>query len=177
MFNSCSDIFDLVVKNVSEYYSSEFGLELEIVRISEVVLEKWKESWETVNNRLPPNGGWDWAYKVNDFKNSFKPKLILDIAILDKNKKLCGLALCRKSKNNEHIVIHFIEGSPEKNHSLRGRIFDIVDAVCLQYADILKMKKIIIFDPVEGLIEFYKSRDYLLNKKSFCGSRCLEKGV
>jgi hypothetical protein len=91
------------------------------------------------------------------------------------NGLLCGLALAKKSKGNDNISVYYIEGSPNQNNPLKGFIFPIIETVCLEYAKINKINKIMIIEPVEILNEFYSSYGYSFpNKRLFKKKYCIK---
>jgi len=171
-------LFDAVLEEVSNFFSLSLREEIKLTRITPEALRKWTESWKPINTRVPPNGGWDWTDKTKNHNDRFSIKS-LDIAIWNGNNDLCGLALCKRSKNYDNISILYIEGSPNNNHSLKGFIFSIIDAVYTEYAMATtnKVKQILIIDPVENLLNFYESYGYKVKKKFFSGKKCCKKGI
>lgn len=170
------EMFDDVLEGVTENLSKELQKNIKITRITSTAQTAWTESWKPINDRQPPNGGWDWVAMYQDYKRK-KPRYLLDFAIWDSDI-LCGLALCSRSKGCEIISIHCIEGSPDDNHPLNGLIFNIIDAVCLEYAMLKKsVKAIRVIDPVERLVAFYEENGYTFQRKWLSGSRYCEKGV
>lgn len=172
-----SDLLDAIFEEVSNFYCEILRNEVKITRIDPTALRAWSETWKPINSRCPPNGGWDWTDKTKDFKKGYN-KYSLDFAIWGANKTLCGLALCAISRGGDNISIFYIEGSPDKSHPLKGHIFNIIETMCLEYADATgKTNRIFIIEPAEKLVDFYNSHGYFLKKKLIFGRRKLEKGI
>ncbi len=110
-------MIDAVLEHVADFFSIHLEKQIQITRITPIVLRTWTETWKTINNREPPNGGWNWIDKNKMFEKKYH-KYLLDIAIWESNQ-LCGMALCTRSKGNDNLSIHYIEGSPN-NHTLQG---------------------------------------------------------
>ena len=168
-------MLNAILEQVSDVFSNELQKKVNITEINPEALIVWEKTWESKNTRQPPDGGWDWKYKTNQFSKRYKKRL-MSIAIWT-NNELCGLALCRISKGSEVISICYIEGSPIEQHPLSGYVFQIVQMICLEYADIKKSKTIRIEEPIDSLINFYKSQGYLLNKKLLFGKKFLIKDL
>lgn len=170
------DAFTGILEEVANFFSISLRKEIRLTRINNDTLRIWSETWRDYNKRIPPNGGWDWIDKTKLHKKKFDKKL-LDFAILSENKELCGLVLCTRSNSHEIMYIRYMEGSIYDNHSLKGLIFNIVDTVCMSYAEIYNTKKIRIVDPVNTLIPYYDLKGYVLKKGLFNRNKYCEKGV
>ena len=170
------DALDAVFENVSVFFNKELQKKIRITKIDPNALNSWKETWKEVNDRKPPNGGWDWAYKTSEARKKYT-KYLIGIAVWDEGNSLCGLALCSKSKGNEVLSIHYIEGAPDKNHSLKGYVFKIINTILLEYGCLIKANKIRIMQPVDGLKDFYCSCGYVLNRKRLFGQEFCERGI
>jgi hypothetical protein len=168
-------MLDVVLEQVSDFFSLNLTKQIQITRITPIALRTWTETWKTINNREPPNGGWNWIDKSKIFDRKYH-KYLLDIAIWESNQ-LCGMALCTRSKGNDNLSIHYIEGSPNKKHPLQGYIFTIVETICMEYGILKSINAIRIIEPVDNLIEFYFSYGYNLQKKQLFGHKYLERGI
>jgi hypothetical protein len=169
-------MFDAVLEDTANFFVEHLKKDVKITKIDQSVLKAWADTWKIVNTRQPPNGGWDWEYKNNTLHGKYK-KNLMGIAVWGEDNSLCGLALCTKSKGNEVLSIHYIEGSPNENHPLKGYVFTIIDTVLLQYGGLIKSNSIRIIDPVDTLISFYTSFGYKLNKKLLFHQKYCEKGM
>lgn len=170
-----ADMLDAVLEKTSSFFTEKLKKGVMITRIDEKSLIAWKETWDVINKRQPPNGGWDWEYKNSSFNKNYG-KYLIGIAVWS-DDSLCGLALCTRSKGNEVLSIHYIEGSPNESHHLRGNVFTIINSVLLEYATLIKAKTIRIIDPVDNLVDFYKSFGYKLSKKLLSRRKFCERGI
>lgn len=168
-------MLDAILEQVSDFFCENLKQEIKITRIDSMTLRAWSETWKPINKRQPPNGGWDWIYKNKDFERKYQ-KYLIGIAIWESNQ-LCGLALCSRSKGNDNISLHYIEGSPDENHPLKGYVFTIIETICLEYAKLKQVNKIRIIEPVDNLTDFYISYGYELKNKRLFGHKYLEKGI
>lgn len=168
-------MLDAVLEQVSDFFSIHLAKQIQITRITPLALRTWSETWKINNERKPPNGGWDWIYKTKSFERKYH-KYLIDIAIWESNT-LCGLALCSRSKGNDNLSLHYLEGSPDKQHPLRGYIFTITETICLEYGMLKAINKIRIIEPVDSLIDFYLNYGYELKNKSLFGHKYCEKGI
>jgi hypothetical protein len=168
---------DAVFEKISNVFSKERQIKISITEIDEQTLNSWTQTWKQNNQRKPPNGGWDWDYKTKDMSKKYEKRLI-SIAIWVDNTTLCGLALCQRSKGSETISIHYIERSPDNTEPLKGYIFKIVEAICLEYAILTKKTKTIrIIQPVDNLIALYQENGFKAHKKLLSGRKYCEKFV
>ena len=56
-------MIDAVLESVSSLFSSGLAKQIVISRITPKALQVWADTWDNINDRVPPNGGWDWGYK------------------------------------------------------------------------------------------------------------------
>jgi hypothetical protein len=94
-------MLDAILEQVSGFFCENLQQEIKITRIDAITLRAWSETWKPISKRQPPNGGWDWIYKNKNFERKYQ-KYLIAIAIWESNK-LCGLALCSRSKGNDNI--------------------------------------------------------------------------
>jgi len=163
---------DRVFEEAGNEFSIIYHSNIKITRIDANTLRYWTENCKAQNNRQPPNGGWDWVYKTNMFKASHG-RYVIDVAIWN-DGILCGLALGKVSKGMKQLSIHYIESSPDEKHSLKGLIFELLKTILKDYATLLNVEKIILVEPVDGLIKFYESHDFLYKKKRLFGKSICE---
>jgi len=170
MNNLLELIFDEVSKNFYQYTNKKIIL----TRIDSNTLNAWRLNWVPINTRKPPNGGWNWEFKVAHFQKNYQ-KYVFDIAIWDENGNLSGLVLGKRSRRKANLSIYYIEGSP--NSSLKGDIFRIINIVGSEYAKLIGIKKFRLIEPVDGLIEFYHSYQFELKNKTLFGKPYCEKEI
>lgn len=169
-----SDMLDAILEEVSDFFTEDLQKEVKITKIDPNALRVWTETWKNVSARKPPDGGWDWVYKTKLLEKRYK-KYFIGIAVWGEGCSLCGLALCSRSRGNDVLSIHYVEGAPSKDHPLKGYVFNIINTVLLEYAGIIKANGIRIMEPVNSLISFYKIYEYELHNKTLLGKRYCEK--
>lgn len=146
-----------------------------MTRIDSNTLNAWR-NWVPINTRKPPNGGWNWEFKVAHFQKNYQ-KYVFDIAIWDENGDLSGLALGKRSRSKANLSIYYIEGSPNQLSPLKGDIFRIINLVGSEYAKLIGINRFRLIEPVDGLIEFYHSYHFELKNKTLFGKTYCEKDI
>jgi hypothetical protein len=68
---------------------------------------------------------------------------------------LCGLAVGRVSEKHERLALHFMEGSPDPAHALRGNVADVVFACAQLYARAVGAQWLVLKSPDPDLEQFY----------------------
>ncbi len=165
-------IFDEVSKQIYQYT----GKKIILTRIDSNTINIWQKNWISINTRKPPNGGWNWEFKIAHFQKNY-PKYIFDLAIFDENGNLSGLALGKRSRGKTNLSIYYIESSPNQSFSLKGYIFSIINLVGSEYAKLIGINKFRLIEPVDGLIEFYNSYGFDFKKKTLFGKSFCEKDI
>lgn len=167
---------DVIFDEVSKEFYQYAGKKIILTRIDSNTINIWQKNWSSINTRKPPNGGWDWEFKIAHFQKNY-PKYIFDIAIFDENGNLNGLALGKISRSKANLSIYYIERSPNNLSSLKGHIFSIINLVGSEYAKLIGIKKFRLIEPVGGLIEFYKFYGFEFKKKTLFGKSFCEKDI
>ena len=130
---------------------------------------EWKSS-----DRKPPNGGWDWDSWVSDYRRKHHKRFE---AAIWYGSTLCGLCLGKASERNIHVRLEVLEGSPDSNHPLRGRIAYIALTATELYGYACGASQVRIIDPVEGAINSYKAIGYELKSGTKKEPRYLVKNL
>ncbi|MBP0020703.1 MAG: hypothetical protein J7647_24500 [Cyanobacteria bacterium SBLK] len=142
-----------VFEEMAEIFSRELQKNIRLTEIDEVALNAWEQDWKPINQREPPNGGWNWKdFQANNDKK-FKTRYF-NMAIWER-EQLCGLSLGHISRDSTHVWIDLIEGSPFESHPLKGYILKIIIVTSTEYARVMKRKFLKLAEPVSGLIEKY----------------------
>jgi len=115
---------------------------------------KWRSS-----GRIPPNGGWDWELWVGHYRRKHHKRFEAAIWF---GTKLCGLCLGKASGKNVHVRLEILEGSPDLNHPLRGRIAFIALTATELYGYACGANQVRIIDPVVGAMNSYRALGYAL---------------
>ncbi|BFM15608.1 hypothetical protein R50073_17910 [Maricurvus nonylphenolicus] len=140
--------------------------------INTVALDKYA-SWPN-NNRVPPNGGWDWGSWVSHYRSKHPKRFEAAIWF---GSILCGLLLGKMSGKNVHIRLEVLEGSTDSTHPLKGRVAYIALSAVEMYGYALGAKESRIIDPVDGAINSYKKLGYQLFPASKGNPRYLAKSL
>lgn len=61
----------------------------------------------------------------------------------------------KPSHGRQRLSVHFIEGSPERNHSLKGKILAITVVAAYAYAVVLDCRSLRIAEPAAALAPLY----------------------
>lgn len=130
---------------------------LRLSPINTTAIQSYK-TWPS-SNRIPPAGGWDWGSWVGYFRSHHKK--YFDVAIWN-GDQLCGLALGRLSKRNVKVRLDIIEGTPNKNHPLKGQIAYIGLTAMEAFGYAVGAEESLIIDPVKGAITAYSNYGYKL---------------
>ena len=117
----------------------------------------------SVNNRLPPNGGWDWGSWVSHYRSRHHKRFEAAIWF---GSTLCGLCLGKTSEKNVHVRLEVLEGSTDKNHPLKGRVAYIALTAIELYGYSCGSEEVRIIDPVDGAIASYRKLGYTLMNSS-----------
>jgi hypothetical protein len=65
MIKTNKTALDAVYEKVEITFASRIQQPVRLTRIDFTALKAWSETWEPINKREPPNGGWDW-FKYGD---------------------------------------------------------------------------------------------------------------
>ena len=150
------------MENNSKVISEILEKKIRLTSVNRNAIKYWEDQWEELNTRSPPNGGWNWR---DIFYSQNKPiTRRYSLAILCEDI-LCGMAIGYSSKGGSHVRVDFIEGSPDDAHPLRGKILEIIVNVSMDYTRLIEKKKLIIADPVAGLVEKYKEMGFTHYRK------------
>jgi hypothetical protein len=68
---------------------------------------------------------------------------------------LCGLAVGRLSQAHEALSLHFMEGSPDPAHPLRGNVAEIVFGCATLYAAAVGARCVLLRNPDPALETYY----------------------
>lgn len=158
-----------VFEEIGKIFSSRLNKNIRLTAVSDTALKTWEKDWNPVSRRIPPDGGWNWKDFVKDNNKRFR-KRYFNIAVWD-NEELCGLSLGHISKDNKHVWIDLIEGSPVQNHPLEGHVLKIIIAAAIEYAHIMRKRLLILAEPVSGLIGTYKKLGFEYRNRGFFKKR------
>ncbi len=123
-------------------------------------VETWEAQWVPINNRKPPDGGWDWKTIRREHNRNKSSRFRFAIW---SDEVLCGLAT--GYLNNTAVVIEAVECHPSDTHPLKGDVMLIVLEASAMYAQGTGRGELWLKDPVEELITFYRGFGFTLEKR------------
>jgi hypothetical protein len=138
------------------------------VRLTDIdahALDAWRSTW--VRAHPLGYGGWDWEGLVG--RVCTRPSAF-QVAIWS-GDELCGLAVGRVSRRRpsgrRHTVsVHYLEGSPRREHPLRGRVAAVAIAAAEVYGDIVGAWRIRLIDPLPGVFRIYQRLGFTIARDS-----------
>jgi hypothetical protein len=131
---------------LSEYLPAE----LKVKQFRDEAEYAWHRQWKPISDRKPPHGGWDWASLRLDYRND---PTTLAVAIWLENA-LLGLLLGRL--NNTAARIDYLEGTPDLNQPLRGKVILLAIEVGARYAQKAGRAELWLTEPVPAVREYAK---------------------
>lgn len=140
------DIQRKAAQEAEDAFEREFGHGIELRLIDSQSDQAWRQQWKRINNREPPNGGWDWP---DQRKWCDKSGARIGVALWY-NDILCGLALGVTNRNA--VSIKLIEGNPGRQHPLSGYVLLAVTLLFEVYQKRLGLRQAKIVNPTPGLI-------------------------
>jgi hypothetical protein len=128
------------------------GAALSIRGFDHFALEAWERDWRG-SGHWSLKGGFSWT--VLQRRYCKKPRNFH--CALWYGEALCGLAVGRLSEGHERLSLHFMEGSPDRDHPLRGNVAVIVFACAELYARAVGAGLLILKNPDPDLDTFYNA--------------------
>lgn len=125
-----------------------------VVEVSAVEYSLLEQAMDWTNRRYL----WDWFEIKRKFRN-IPARFELSISV---NGELCGLAIGKPSRGRRHVSIYFMEGNPDQNHPLKGRLLPILLEGLALYGDALGCSYIRLIQPVTELIPRYERAGFTL---------------
>jgi hypothetical protein len=110
-----NNVLELIFDDVSENFYQYTGKKIILTRIDSNALNAWRKNWMPINTRKPPNGGWNWEFKVAHFQKNYQ-KYLFDIAIFSENGDLSGLVLGKRSRSKANLSASIILKVRQANH-------------------------------------------------------------
>jgi hypothetical protein len=108
---------------ITKKYAPEVNGHLSVREMSLRAIQAWFEQWAPHNQRIPPNGGWDWnairhsprfAREVNVFR----------IAVWGQDDMLAGLSIGRSNKTA--VCLEAVEAHPMLRPPIKGIILPVM---------------------------------------------------
>ena len=129
------------------------GASLRLTDLDRTTLDAWARTW--VQGR-PFGGGWDWKRISRPFR---RRPAGFHLALWH-GEVLCGLAVGRASAKRaggvrHTLSLHYIEGAPDPEHPLVGRVALLVITAASLYARELGVSRLRLVDPLPGVLPLY----------------------
>jgi hypothetical protein len=128
----------------------EVSRETTLTALSPLAVRAFQHQWRSPH--WSGAGNWSWTLLARRFAR--KPRSFH--AALWCGSVLCGLCVGRVSKGREHLTLHYMESSPSPVHPLRGMVMPIMFEAALRYALALDVKKLVLREPLPGMISRYR---------------------
>lgn len=125
-------------------------------------------AWRTWNTPHPSGaGGWNWEALI---RRARRRPSALHLALWC-GGELCGLAVGRASRRafsgmHETVSLHFLEGSPDPQHPLRGHVAPLAIAASAAYGQVLGASRLRLRDPLPGALPLYRDLGFTIAQKS-----------
>lgn len=116
-------------------------------------LEAFEQTWSSRPERRYP---WSWGRMVLDFR---RLPTRFEVAVWS-GEVLCGLAV--GEVRGTHVRVNYIEGSPDPEHPLKGKVVSAVLTASTTYARIVDRREVRLVDPVEAMIPRYRALGLML---------------
>jgi hypothetical protein len=127
------------------------------VRLTEIgptAIAAFNDHWAGHAARRYP---WPWADMVADARRDDPARF--EVAVWSE-QVLCGLAFGRTRTG--YCAVEYLEGSPEPDHPLKGRVTVIVSGAAVAYATALGKPQLRLIDPLEAMVPRYKALGFEL---------------
>jgi hypothetical protein len=126
------------------------GTSFSVRGIDRIAVEAWACGWRGARH-WSERGGFAWG--VLQRRYCRKPRNFH--VALWYGDALCGLAVGRVSPAHEALSLHFMEGSPDPAHPLRGNVAAIVFACAELYAVAVGAGCVLLKNPDPALLAYY----------------------
>lgn len=103
---------------------------------------------------------WNWIDLKRRFRN-IPARFELSISV---QGEVCGLAIGKPSRGRRHLSVYFIEGNPDPQHPLKGRVLPILLEAAFLYAQALGCSFVRLIQPVEQLHALYRRHGFDFGK-------------
>lgn len=121
-----------------------------MTELDRVPVGKWTRTWRgTVH--WTGSGGWPWDLLRRRFAS--RPRSF-HCAVWCGNV-LCGFGIGRVSKGRTRLTLHYIEGSPDPKHPLRGNIMLLIVTAAIYYARAVGAERVLLKDPLQAVQPLY----------------------
>lgn len=125
--------------------------EMHVREITRAAGEAWQTQWRPINERTPPEGGWDWPDIWTDRK---RHNTELFHAAVWFGGRLSGLAL--GVPNKTAVVLEGVEGDPNSDNPAKGLVLLTILEAATCYAQITGRQEIWLKEPAnERLVSLY----------------------
>jgi len=79
---------------------------------------------------------------------------------------LCGLVVGKPNANRSRLAIHYLEGTPQQNNPLRGKVVLVTLAAATRYAQALEIPLLRVRNPVLSMETWLKRAGFVLAEES-----------
>lgn len=142
------------LRKAEELLSEAFGpLPVRLTLIGPEALEAFERDWSGHPGRRYP---WPWREMATDFR---RLPARLEVAVWC-GETLCGLAVGEARRT--HVRVGYLEGSPDPEHPLRGKVTPAVLTAVTAYARAVGRGEVRFVDPVDAMVPRYEALGLVL---------------
>jgi len=125
------------------------GIAAELRAVDAAALDAFAAGWTGHPTRRM---AWPWPAMAEHWRRSFPERFELAVWW---GGTLCALALGKPSAGTSHLGAHFMEGSPDPAHPLKGRVIAVTLAALDSYAVLLGKAELRLVEPLPALVPLY----------------------
>lgn len=141
----------------------------DLTDIDEAALECWEQQWLSAIPRGEPWSGWDWRDESRGWRRHLDR---FEVAIWS-GEQLCGLAIGKPSERRQNLSIYVAQGSPVRDHPLKGQIMPIVLDVAGAYGTALSCRELRLVNPLAGPLRRYEALGFALENPKGAPPYCV----
>lgn len=130
------------------------SLVIEVGSIDDRALDAWSLYWDGHSER---RYGWDWRVETSSWQTTLRR---VDAAIWA-NEELCGLMIGMATKGRSNLRVDLLEGSPDKDHPLKGRIAYCVTEIAEAFGFAYGCDKVTLHRPLDDAIPLYEALGFV----------------
>jgi len=157
-----AQVRSLAYRSAEDDLRTDLGLSTTLTSIDRNALSRWKADWQSPPSRPRTSGGWNWEGLSASYIR--KPDA-LHLAIWAEGV-LCGLVVGKPNANRSRLAIHYLEGTPQQNNPLRGKVVLVTLAAATRYAQALEIPLLRVRNPVLSMETWLKRAGFVLAEES-----------
>jgi hypothetical protein len=150
------DLQEQISSGLFDYDGASYrDIQLAIGPIDENALDAWAAFWDGHADRRYE---WDWRFE----RSSWQTTLRRADAAIWANGELCGLLIGMATKGRTFLRVDLLEGSPNLNHPLKGRIAYCATEIAEAFGFAFGCGKVSLMRPVDEAVPLYQELGFEL---------------